>query len=75
MAPLLQTPCKNRHKLKGKINFFRDYYVFGTKNRQNRDRFKVVNFLFLYSIKCRFDRMSFRSSVVSIECCFDQMSF
>ena len=27
-----------------KIYFFRDYYVFGIKNRQNRDRFKVKTF-------------------------------
>ena len=63
-----------RDRFKG-TPFFRDHYVFGTKNCQNRDKFKVVNFLFHYSIKCRFDQMSFRSNVVSIKCRLDQVLF
>ena len=41
-------PCRPlaeiRDRFKGKIYFFGDYYVFETKNRQNRDRFKVKTF-------------------------------
>ena len=43
-------PCRplaeirdRKKNIKENINFFRDY-VFGTKNRQNRDRFKVKSF-------------------------------
>ena len=34
-----------RNSFKGRIYFFKDYYVLGTKNRQNWDKFKVKTFL------------------------------
>ena len=64
-------PCRPlaeiRDRFKGKIYFFRDYYVFGKKFDQIKTN-KVVNFLFHFSIKCRFNQVSFRSIVASIKC-------
>ena len=75
MAPPLETPCSIQRQIQRKILFCLEItMVLGQKNCQNRDIFTVVNF-FYYLIKCRFNQLSFRSSVVSLKCRFDQVSF
>ena len=64
---------QNRDRFKVKT-FFRDTVFFKKKLTKLR-QIQSCKFLFHYLIKCRFDQMSFRSSVVLIKCHFDQMSF
>ena len=39
-----RTLVKNRKRFKEKTYFFKECYVFGTKYRQNQDRFKIKTF-------------------------------
>ena len=41
---------KSKTDSKKKFDFFIDYYVFGTKNRQNRGKFKVKTFVRNYYV-------------------------
>ena len=85
-------PCQPRaeirDRLKERIYFFRDYYVFRTKNRQNWDRFKVKIFFLQITMflgreidkigtnsKLQIFSFIIRSNVVSVKCCFGQVSF
>ena len=64
-------PCRPlaeiRDRFKGK-NYFLEITMFLEKKIHEIRKDLVINFLFHYSMKCRFNQMSFRSSIASIKC-------